>query len=76
MKSDQKPRIGWPLTVAISVIYLGAVAAVIYLWTDRPPYVTFLVLVTAAPLGLLLRWMRRTPPIRHGTAPMPVTPGQ
>ena len=75
MERDQGSRTGWALTIAISVIYLGALAAVIYLWTDRPTYVTFLVVVTAAPLGLLLRWMRRTP-TRQGTTPMPVSPGQ
>jgi hypothetical protein len=76
MKRDQGPRIGWAQTVAISVIYLGALAAVIYLWTDRPPYVTLLVLATAFPVGVLVRWMRRTSPIQPGAASLPVTPSQ
>jgi hypothetical protein len=75
MKRDKGPRIG-PATIAISVIYLGALYAVLSLWPDRPFYVTAVALLAGIPFSWLARWMRRTPPTQRGTVPPPITPGQ
>jgi hypothetical protein len=83
MKRDQGQRTGWAQAIAISVIYLGALYASLYFlsrWTDRPTYLTPLVVATAAPfgafLGARLRRMRRTPPTQTGAVPPPITSGQ
>jgi hypothetical protein len=77
MKRNQGPRMDWAQIIAIAVIFLGALAAVLYLWTDRPFYVTALALATTFPVGRLLQWTRRTPPTRRRTTASPLfTPGQ
>jgi hypothetical protein len=75
MNREQNPRIGLA-TIAISVIYLGALYAVLSLWPDRPFYVTAVVLLAGIPFSLLARRTMRTPRTRLGTALPPITPRQ
>jgi fatty acid desaturase len=61
MKLDQVPRMSRAASILALIAYIILMGAVLFLWRDKPPIATFLILVTAAPVGLFLRHMTREP---------------